>query len=271
MITISEPSQASTGPTSRLYLWQQRTFYLGPLMEPLLVSQGAACFGVSLGGAIQFSSKKIKEKISCQSILIPPGARIECDTGTAPIAICMLDPLCCDHARLLPFMQYETQGVAYNVEDEQAYIDAFSTLYQQKPSPEETYLRFHKIISQQQRQDVKHHVDQRISKVIQLIQENIGDNLSIEILANEVGLSIPRLTQLFRLQTGVPMRRYRLWHRVFRSLVDITASGTLTNSALAAGFSDASHFNRTFRSMFGMTPSHLLIQPNGLEIYAEQK
>jgi len=240
-------------------------------MEPIRFSQGAASFAVSLGGTIQFASKKIKDKVSCRSILIPPGTAIECDTGSNPIAICMLDPLCCDHANLFPSMQNEVHKIAYEIDEEQTYIDAFSELYQQKQTPEETYLRLDKIIEARHKQETNHQVDTRISKVIQLIQDNIGDNTSIEVLAEEVELSIPRLTQLFRLQTGVPIRRYRLWHRVYRSMIDITASGTLTNSALAAGFSDASHFNRTFRSMFGMTPSHLLMQPNGLEIYAEQK
>ena len=103
----------------------------------------------------------------------------------------------------------------------------------------------------------------QVKKVIDAIKEHPH----IELLAEKVELSVPRLTQLFRIQTGVAIRRYRLWHRLFRSVVDFASNGSLTNSALGAGFSDASHFNRTFRSMFGMAPKHFLTQANGLKIY----
>jgi len=52
-------------------------------------------------------------------------------------------------------------------------------------------------------------------------------------------------------------------------LADLTVNSSLTNSAIKAGFSDASHFNRTFKAMFGMTPTHLLTQSNGIKIFTE--
>ena len=36
------------------------------------------------------------------------------------------------------------------------------------------------------------------------------------------------------------------------------SGGDLTEAALAAGFSDAAHLSRTFRAMFGLSPSLLL-------------
>lgn len=58
-------------------------------------------------------------------------------------------------------------------------------------------------------------IDKRISKAIELIKEKVDDNVSVEDLASAVNLSVPRLVQLFKLQTGVPIRRYRQWHRFY--------------------------------------------------------
>jgi len=256
-------------PSSRLYLWKQRTFYIGPLLDTIHFAPGAASFAVSLGGTLQFSSKQLKKEVKCRSILIPPGMAVECNNGTAPVAICMLDALGNDYSSLLPLMQNEVQNINYGIKNENSYIDTFTKHFHHEQPPEDIYKCLDKLIPLRNHEGRRHHIDPRIAKVINLIQENINDNLSIEILAEDVELSVPRLTQLFRLQTGVPIRRYRLWHRLFCSLTDLTKSGRLTSSAIDAGFSDASHFNRTFKSMFGMTPTHLLMQSNGIKIFTE--
>jgi len=267
-IFIAPPAHQNE-PSSRLYLWKQRTFYIGPILDPVQFSQGAASFAVSLGGTIQFSSKQLKEEVSCRSILIPPGTEIECNSGTAPVAICMLDALGNDYSSLLPLMQNNVQNIAYGIKKEDSYIEAFTEHFYHEQPPEDIYQCLDTLIPLYHQENRHHNVDPRIAKVIDLIQENINDNLSIEILAGNVELSVPRLTQLFRLQTGVPIRRYRLWHRLFCSMADLTKNGSLTSSAIDAGFSDASHFNRTFKSMFGMTPTNLLMQSNGIKIFTE--
>jgi len=269
MNTFISPPVDQTQPSSRLYLWKQRTFYIGPLTEAIHFSQGAASFAVSLGGSIEFSSKQLKEKVTCRSLLIPPGTEIECYSGTEPVAICMLDALCSDYNSLLPLMQNKIKNIAYGIKKEESYIEAFTKHFYQELPPEEIYQCLDKLVSLRCQKSDIHNIDPRIIKVITLIQENIGDNLSIELLAEKVDLSVPRLTQLFRIQTGVPIRRYRLWHRLFCSMADLTVNGSLTSSAIDAGFSDASHFNRTFKSMFGMTPTHLLMQSNGIKIFTE--
>ena len=266
-IFIAPPVNQSE-PSSRLYLWKQRTFYIGALTEAIQFSPGAASFVVSLGGTLRFSSKELKDPVTCRSLLVPPGTDIECDAGTSPVAICMLDALCSDYTSLLPLMQNKVENIAYRVKMEENYIETFTEHFHNEQPPEKIYHCLDKLLTRHQMND-EHHIDPRIDLLIKLIQDNIGDNLSIESLAEKVELSVPRLTQLFRIQTGIPIRRYRLWHRLFRSVADLTKNGSLTSSAIDAGFSDASHFNRTFKSMFGMTPTNLLMQSNGIKIFTE--
>jgi AraC-like DNA-binding protein len=62
------------------------------------------------------------------------------------------------------------------------------------------------------------------------------------------------------------MRRYRLWHRLFVTAVKMGTGGNLTEAAMDAGFTDSAHFSHTFKAMFGMAPTTILLQPNSLKI-----
>lgn len=73
-----------------------------------------------------------------------------------------------------------------------------------------------------------------------------------------VRLSSTRLTHLFSDEVGIPFRRFVLWTRIKRAVDVFQAGNDLSTSAIAAGFSDAAHFSRTFRAMFGLSPSLVL-------------
>src|SRR5690606_41978532 len=110
--------------------------------------------------------------------------------------------------------------------------------------------------------------DPRIVRVVQLLTDEVASNTSIEYLAERVGLSVPRLTQLFRRQVGIPVRRYRQWHRLFVTSVGVARGLNLTDAAMAAGFTDSAHFSHTFRTIIGMSPSAALAQPRGIRLFA---
>ena len=70
--------------------------------------------------------------------------------------------------------------------------------------------------------------------------------------------SASRLSHRFSAEIGLPFRRFVLWTRVKRAVEIARGGGDLTASAAAAGFSDAAHLSRTFRAMFGLSPSAVL-------------
>jgi AraC-like DNA-binding protein len=71
---------------------------------------------------------------------------------------------------------------------------------------------------------------------------------------------------LFKEEVGVPIRRFRQWHRM-RVVAALVAKGqTLTDAALGAGFADSSHFSRAFRNMFGITPSSVFGRAANVQI-----
>jgi AraC-like DNA-binding protein len=44
---------------------------------------------------------------------------------------------------------------------------------------------------------------------------------------------------------------------------------SLTEAADAAGFADSAHFSRTFRAMFGLTPSQILKRSKSVQIISD--
>lgn len=82
-------------------------------------------------------------------------------------------------------------------------------------------------------------------------------DLSLESLADAVGLSSGRFMHAFTESVGIPLRPYLAWLKVQRAAGAILRGATLAEAALAAGFSDAAHMSRTFRRMLGVSPSEL--------------
>jgi len=109
-------------------------------------------------------------------------------------------------------------------------------------------------------------MDTRIQGVIDYIGQRSQKLASIEELADKACLSESRLAHLFKQQVGIPIRRYLLWQRLLDACFYAAAGASLTEAAHRAGFSDSSHFNRTFKSMFGVHPSTMMKQSGLVEL-----
>jgi AraC-like DNA-binding protein len=99
--------------------------------------------------------------------------------------------------------------------------------------------------------------DARISAAKSFISRAPDRKAPIAVVAREVGLSEGRLIHLFKEHTGIPIRRYILWLRLIEAVERAMGSVSLTVAAHDAGFSDSAHLSRTFKRMFGITPSFL--------------
>lgn len=100
-------------------------------------------------------------------------------------------------------------------------------------------------------------IDARVRAVLQAITANPGSNRSLRHFAALVGLSESRLAHLFRRETGIAMRQYRLGLRMKGAVELISQGMSMTRSAHQAGFADSAHFCRICRRMFGNAPSML--------------
>src|SRR5690606_18840869 len=77
-------------------------------------------------------------------------------------------------------------------------------------------------------------LDGRIQKVIRLMKEDLTRSYSMNELAEVVNLSPTRLVHLFKEEVGVPIRRFRQWHRMRVVAALVSKNQTLTDAALGA-------------------------------------
>lgn len=100
-------------------------------------------------------------------------------------------------------------------------------------------------------------IDPRIQAALDFMKQQPDRKAPLAVIAATVGLSEGRLGHLFGEQIGIPIRRYLLWLRLVQAIDLLFKNVSLTAAAHDAGFADSAHFTRTFRRMFGVTPSEL--------------
>lgn len=101
--------------------------------------------------------------------------------------------------------------------------------------------------------------DRRVLAMCDYIRQHVRDaRIELAQVAGAAHLSPERARHLFREQTGLGVRPYVLWTRLNTALHALPEAEQLTAVAHECGFADAAHFTRTFRSMYGITPSAML-------------
>ena len=95
----------------------------------------------------------------------------------------------------------------------------------------------------------------KLVRVVEMMERNIDTVASPHELAREVGLSGRQLERLFRKYLDTTPKRYHLDARLNRArqLLKQTTMSVL-DVAIACGFSTASHFTKTYRERFRVTP-----------------
>lgn len=97
----------------------------------------------------------------------------------------------------------------------------------------------------------------RLQRVFQHIRENISRDLSVNELAQTVGMSQYYFSKLFKMSTGTTPHQYVMRQRVERAQEHLRESRTaLAEIATLVGFETQSHFTSVFRRLVGATPKH---------------
>ncbi|WP_382321820.1 helix-turn-helix domain-containing protein [Hydrogenophaga sp. UC242_50] len=104
----------------------------------------------------------------------------------------------------------------------------------------------------------------QMARVNDLIDCDLGSDLSLRALSEAVGLSKPHFVRLFRNTTGTSPHRYVVQKRMDRAVQLLgLPGGSLADIALDVGFASQSHMTRTFRDLIGTTPGELQKQLTG--------
>lgn len=100
----------------------------------------------------------------------------------------------------------------------------------------------------------------RMARVRDLLRARYEEDLTVETLANEAGLSRVHLTRAFTKEFGVPPHIYLNAVRVERAQSAMLGGSALADVAAACGFADQSHFSRRFKGSVGLSPGAWLRQ-----------
>jgi AraC family transcriptional regulator len=97
--------------------------------------------------------------------------------------------------------------------------------------------------------------DARLKRARDLIDARIGENLSLETLANVAGMSPFHFARAFKAATGLAPHQYLLTRRIERAkhMLDTTAL-TIADIGLHLGWEHAGKFGARFKAQTGVTP-----------------
>jgi AraC-like DNA-binding protein len=90
------------------------------------------------------------------------------------------------------------------------------------------------------------------------LSADLDRKVSLEDAARNAGLSRYHFLRVFKRETGFPPHLFRTLRRIDRARQLLRKGLSPAQTALAAGFSDQSHFSNTFRKYTGATPGQYL-------------
>ncbi|MET0411949.1 MAG: AraC family transcriptional regulator [Polyangiaceae bacterium] len=97
----------------------------------------------------------------------------------------------------------------------------------------------------------------KLARILERMHADLSEDIDLASLARESGYSRAHFLRMFRAATGKPPHQYMLELRLEHARRRLTddPSVSLTEVALASGFSSHAHLSTLFRRRFGVTPS----------------
>lgn len=94
-----------------------------------------------------------------------------------------------------------------------------------------------------------------MSRVLEIIESRIGEDISLVSLAQEAGMSPSALTRAFSKTYGTTLHQHVLRQRIERAKILLASTDeAVADIAYSTGFSSQSHLATAFRKITGVTP-----------------
>lgn len=98
--------------------------------------------------------------------------------------------------------------------------------------------------------------------VVEYIHAHLETEISLEDLSKTAMVSKYHFLRLFKNHTGLTPHQYIIAKRIHKAKELVLEGESLSLAGLHAGFSDQSHFIRSFRKIYGYSPKTLLQKSN---------
>lgn len=95
-----------------------------------------------------------------------------------------------------------------------------------------------------------------LSRLLEYISAHITEDLSLDELASQVGVSKYHLCKVFKAKTGTTINKYIVTRRIAEAKSLLLKGIPVTEVCYSCGFRDLSHFIRTFHSLVGLSPGN---------------
>ncbi len=238
-----------------LYQWGARALYLGKAAGLSAHRNAVAVVAVGLDGDFSVAvSPTLPEQGEwrTRSALILPDTLHHLACGDGAMAFLYLDALSSDLTRFRAGVSDWKTGVGFDLSAEPRLIEILGAV-RAKRAP----IKFARAMLESEFLGGRRAIAPHLHAAIEYLNTHAADRPDIERLARIANLSASRFRRAFKEATGVPLRRYRIW-AAMGTAMRMAQSHSLTEAALAAGFSSSAHFSVAFRDMFGMEPSRLV-------------
>jgi AraC family transcriptional regulator len=96
----------------------------------------------------------------------------------------------------------------------------------------------------------------RLRRIKELVHAKMGDDLSLDEMAQSIGLSTAHFARMFRKSTGETPHQFVLRQRVERAKAMLRVpDARILDVAVACGFKTQQHFAQVFRDVWGVSPT----------------
>jgi len=216
--------------------------------NPLMHSHMAAHIIIPLGGEMRLTADGAEYQ--CHGALIPSGTAHLADTDGKAALVFLFD-CTTDVARQIQGISCIAKECCRNI------AAAYAAMEQQFSAAE--YYRFERFaLSQLGFAESSPAVqDERIKAAMNYIRSGAGEQLSRKEVADAVHLSPSRFSHLFGEQVGMTFAAYLIYQRIMRVYTLVLRGKSITEAALAAGFSSSAHFADVNRRVFGLPASSI--------------
>jgi len=94
----------------------------------------------------------------------------------------------------------------------------------------------------------------KVAPIIQYIQQNLGESLKLEEIANHFFINKYHLCHRFKAVTGFSVGEYIIHNRVMKARALLRGGMSVQETGELSGFQNNAHFIRTFGKLSGMSP-----------------
>lgn len=166
------------------------------------------------------------------------------------------------HAEMIPYIHLSHKNVVQR--ELLADIESVGNIYQKQAMhfKLDIMVYFYKILKwlvkylEQQPAELTYHFDDRVKQMMSYIHKHFQDKITLCHLSQSVYLSEAEAIRLFKKYVKQTPFEYLLRYRLEQSkyVIDKDKQSTITEIAMACGFSTTSYFIKVFKARYGMTP-----------------